>query len=129
MHFFLGALRLNFLPIGYFFMHLIKFFQKYHQSVSQFESRSGPKFCRALSGSKLFANVVSVGTSRQRVIYRLMIRDFNWASTREKNPVFGVCEQQRRRLVSLHLRRLISALAIRNFETGYKWNVSSLSSL
>ena len=34
------------------------FFQ-YHQSVKQFGSRSGPTFCRARSGSKLFAKVNS----------------------------------------------------------------------
>ena len=36
-----------------------KFFQKYHQSVKQFESRSGPTFCWASSGSKMFAKVFS----------------------------------------------------------------------
>ena len=36
-----------------------KFDQEYHQSVKQFGSRAGPTFCRALSGSKLLAMVVS----------------------------------------------------------------------
>ena len=35
-----------------------EFFQ-YHQGVKQFGSRSGPMFCRAWSGSKLFAKVFS----------------------------------------------------------------------
>ena len=35
------------------------FFQEYHQSVKQFGFRSGPTFCRAWSGSKLFAKVIS----------------------------------------------------------------------
>ena len=33
--------------------------QEYHQSVKQFGSRSDPTFCRAWSGSKLFAKVIS----------------------------------------------------------------------
>ena len=36
-----------------------KIFQEYHQSVKQFGSRSGPTFCRARSGSKLFAKIIS----------------------------------------------------------------------
>ena len=36
-----------------------KFFQEYHQSVKQFGSGSGPTFCRAWSGSKLFAKFIS----------------------------------------------------------------------
>ena len=35
-----------------------KIFQEYHQSVKQFGSRSGPTFCRAWYGSKLFAKVI-----------------------------------------------------------------------
>ena len=31
---------------------------QYHQGVKQFVSRSGPKFCRAWSGSKLFVKVI-----------------------------------------------------------------------
>ena len=37
------------------------FFQKYHQSVKYFGSRSGPTFCLAWSGSKLFAKIISRG--------------------------------------------------------------------
>ena len=36
-----------------------KFFQECYQSVKQFGSRSGPTFCQAWSGSKLFAKVIS----------------------------------------------------------------------
>ena len=36
-----------------------KIFPEYHQSVKQFGSRSGPTFCQAWSGSKLFAKVIS----------------------------------------------------------------------
>ena len=36
-----------------------KCFQEYHQSVKQFGARSGPTFCWAWSGSKLFAKVMS----------------------------------------------------------------------
>ena len=36
-----------------------KLFQEHYQSVKQFESRSGPTFCRSWSGSKLFAKVIS----------------------------------------------------------------------
>ena len=47
----------------FFFFFLIKLYKKsfgiYHQSVKQFGSRSGPMFCRAWSGSKLFAKVIS----------------------------------------------------------------------
>ena len=46
-------------------------FQEYHQIVKQFGSRSGPTFCLAWSGSKLFAGVISrwqkFATSRERV--------------------------------------------------------------
>ena len=42
-----------FFKINYF----KKFFQEYHQSVKQFGSRSGPTFCLAWSGSKLFTKV------------------------------------------------------------------------
>ena len=38
---------------------LIKFFQEHYQSVNQFGSRSGLKFCQSWSGSKLFAKVIS----------------------------------------------------------------------
>ena len=38
-----------------------KFFQEYHQSVKQIESRSGPTLCWAWSGSTLFAKVISRG--------------------------------------------------------------------
>ena len=42
------------------FSNLFKnIFQEYHQSVKQFGSRSGPTKCRAWSGSKLFAKVIS----------------------------------------------------------------------
>ena len=36
-----------------------KFFQKYHQSIKQFGSRSGLTYCQAWSGSKLFAKIIS----------------------------------------------------------------------
>ena len=36
-----------------------KFFQKNHQSVKQFGSRSGQAFCQAWSGFKLFAKFIS----------------------------------------------------------------------
>ena len=36
-----------------------KFFLEYHLNVKQFGSRSGPTLCRAWSGSKLFAKVIS----------------------------------------------------------------------
>ena len=36
-----------------------KFFQKYHLNVKQIGSRSGLTLCQALSGSKLFAKVIS----------------------------------------------------------------------
>ena len=36
-----------------------KYFQKYSRKVKQFGFRSGPTFCQARSGSKLFANVIS----------------------------------------------------------------------
>ena len=38
---------------------LIKFFQEYYQSVTQFGSRSESAFCGSLSGSKLFAKNIS----------------------------------------------------------------------
>ena len=46
---------LSFLNINFF----EKFFQEFHQSVKQFGSRSGPMFCRAKSGSKLFVTLIS----------------------------------------------------------------------
>ena len=46
---------LNFFKISFF----EKFLQDYHQSSKQFVSRSGPTFCRARSGSKMFAKVIS----------------------------------------------------------------------
>ena len=36
---------------------------KYHLSVTQFDSRSGPTFCRAWSGSKQFVRLSADGTS------------------------------------------------------------------
>ena len=42
-----------------FFQKKKKNFEEYHQSVKQFGSRSGPTFCRAWSGSKQFAKIVS----------------------------------------------------------------------
>ena len=36
-----------------------KFFQEYHTSIKQIESRSIPTFYWALSGSKLFAKTIS----------------------------------------------------------------------
>ena len=47
-----------------------KFFQEHYQSVKQFGSRSGPMFCWSLSGSKLFAKVISrqqVTTGKEEV--------------------------------------------------------------
>ena len=41
----------------YFFSK--KIFQEHHQSVKQFESRPGPTFCKAWSGTKLIAKVIS----------------------------------------------------------------------
>ena len=38
---------------------LKKIFREYHQSIKQFGSRSGPTFCQAGSGFKLFAKVIS----------------------------------------------------------------------
>ena len=60
-------------PLGFFFFCIFvvcwffyykikffkKFFQEFDQSVKQFGSRSGPTFCRAWSGSYLFAKVIS----------------------------------------------------------------------
>ena len=48
-----------FLLIFFKFNFFEKFFQEYYQSVKQFGSRSDPTFCRAWSGSKLFAKVIS----------------------------------------------------------------------
>ena len=55
--------KLTFYPLGNVsFFSKSTFFEKYcqdyHQCVKQIGSRSGPTFCRALSGSKLFAEVV-----------------------------------------------------------------------
>ena len=41
------------------FKFLERFFQKHYQSVKQIVSRSGPTHCRAWSGYKLFAKVIS----------------------------------------------------------------------
>ena len=53
------------------FLSSADFFQKYHQSVKQFGSRSGPTLCWAWSGSKLFANDICLlsadDNSRQRI--------------------------------------------------------------
>ena len=51
------------LSYEYFFFKITfqnkkKIFQEYHKSVEEFWSRSGPIFCRAWSGSKLFAKVI-----------------------------------------------------------------------
>ena len=43
----------------FFSTFLKKIFQDYYQSDVQFESRTGPKFCRARTGSNLFPNVTS----------------------------------------------------------------------
>ena len=52
--------KLTLCPLGIFKINFFEiFFQEYHQSVKQFGSRSGPTFCRAWSGSKLFAKVIS----------------------------------------------------------------------
>ena len=40
------------------FIFFEKKFEEHKQSVEQFGSRSGPTFCRASSGSKLFAMVI-----------------------------------------------------------------------
>ena len=50
-----------FLSYADFFSKLTfqKFIQEYDQSVKQFGSRSGPTICRAWSGSKLFAKMIS----------------------------------------------------------------------
>ena len=60
---------------SYFFKNI---FQEYHQCVKQFGSRSGPKFCRAWSGSKLFAKVISrwqksplAGKEFRSIVWRL----------------------------------------------------------
>ena len=45
------------------FFFLLNFFKKSFRitiSVKQFGSRSGPTFCRAWSGSKLFAKIISI---------------------------------------------------------------------
>ena len=47
-----------------------KFFQEYHQSVKQFGSRSGPTFCQAWSGSKLFAKLPADGTIGKEVQFQ-----------------------------------------------------------
>ena len=59
----------NFFKNVFFFgCHLLIFFknnffknvfQEHHQNVKRFGSKSGPTFCRSLSGSKLFAKVDS----------------------------------------------------------------------
>ena len=41
----------------YAFLLSADFFQEYHQSVKLFEARSGPTFCQACFGSKLFAKL------------------------------------------------------------------------
>ena len=51
-----------FFGVGWFFFKINffkKLFQEYHFSVKQIGSRSGLTFCRAWSGSKLFAKVIS----------------------------------------------------------------------
>ena len=57
----LGNIACFFLSSAFFFSKSIfsLFFFKNITSVKQFESRSGPTFCRAWSGSKLFAKVTS----------------------------------------------------------------------
>ena len=59
----MGNLSCFFLWIFFFLNQLFqkkkKIFQEYYQSVKQFGFRAGPTFCRAWSGSKLFANVIS----------------------------------------------------------------------
>ena len=57
---------LTFFKINFF----QKFFQEHYQNVKQFGSRSVLMFCRSLSGSELFANVISrqkVTASKERV--------------------------------------------------------------
>ena len=45
-----------------------KFFQKYHQSIKQFGSRSGSMFHGTWSGSKLFAKVISRGQNSSQTL-------------------------------------------------------------
>ena len=58
----LGIIFMKFMSSADFFLKINffeKFFQEYHQGVKQFVFRSGPTFCRAWSGSKGFAKVIS----------------------------------------------------------------------
>ena len=59
----LGNFACIFVVCGFFFIFLNNFFKniyrEYYQSVKQFGSGSGPTFCRAWSGSKRFAEVIS----------------------------------------------------------------------
>ena len=76
-----------FVVCGFLFFN-IKFFknvfQEYHQSVIQFGSRSGPTFCRAWSGSKLFSKVISrwqkspLAGKELREIIMLSVEITNW---------------------------------------------------
>ena len=60
------------------FLHKIlkkSFRNTYYQSVKQFGSRKGPTFCRALSGSKLFAKIIS-GRQNSPLVGKVLIRFF-----------------------------------------------------
>ena len=65
-----------------------KIFQEYHQSVKQFGSRSGPTgptFCPAWSGSKLFAKVISRQQKSPLAGKELM--QTNWLSNKMKQTL------------------------------------------
>ena len=70
-------------------MHVLSsadFFKRNYRSGKQFGSRSGPAFCRSLSGSKLFAkNILQQTTTlaasqikKQQRLFALLAKGFNF---------------------------------------------------
>ena len=84
-----------------------KFFNEHYQSVKQFGSRSGLTFCRAWSGSKLFAKIFS----RRR--YKSLSILYWWAITS-----YHIC-LQRKGLV-LHIESTINKQRRRSRTFGQK---------
>ena len=64
-----------FVVCGFVLKFFQKIFQEYHQNVKQLGSRTGPTFCRAWSGSKLFAKVIS---RRQNCLVKVCCSEQIW---------------------------------------------------
>ena len=93
-----------------------KFFQENHQGVKQFGSRSCPTICRAGSGSKLFAKVISRRQNSLLSRKEIKIDISDNCNRQEKSRVLKIRNKFGRYVIGGEFRHDVKMISVSRFQ-------------